>query len=120
MDESTALRGSLEPDLWVEVLGPLRVWRRGTEVAINGRKERRVLAVLAAAGGGVVGVDELVEALWCDDPPRTAERGVHAFVARLRGALEPARGHRAPPAVVVTEGHAYRLVVDGDTVDALR
>src|SRR5262249_33088512 len=32
MDVSTSLNGVPEPDLWVEVLGPLRVWRRGTEV----------------------------------------------------------------------------------------
>ena len=72
MDASTPLDGVPGGVLGVQVLGPVRVTRDGLEVAIHGRKERRVLAVLVAAAGDPVSVDELVEALWFDEPPRTA------------------------------------------------
>ena len=45
-----------------------------------------------AGAGDVVSVDALVDAVWGETPPRTAERTVHAYIARLRRALEP--GHR--------------------------
>src|SRR5215831_17376523 len=96
-------------ELTVSVIGPLQVLRAGRVVEVGGRKERRVLAVLAAAGGRAVTVDEMIEALWGDEPPRTAERGVHAFVARLRRTLEPDRRRGASSEAVVTEGRGYRL-----------
>jgi DNA-binding SARP family transcriptional activator len=43
-----------------------------------------VLAVLAAHGNGVVGVDTLVEALWGDQPPTTARGTLSSYVSRLR------------------------------------
>jgi DNA-binding SARP family transcriptional activator/class 3 adenylate cyclase/WD40 repeat protein/KaiC/GvpD/RAD55 family RecA-like ATPase len=104
----------------VEVLGQLRATRAGRVLDIGGTKEQRVLAVLAAARGDVVLVDELVEALWSTSPPRTAERSVHAYVARLRKAVEPSRERGAPPRVIVTEGRGYRLILEPDFLDSLR
>ena len=100
------------------MFGPLRAARGGRELDLGGPKERRVLAVLVASGGDVVTVDELIEALWGDDPPRTAERSVHAYIARLRKALEPSRHRGAPPRVLVTEGRGYRFSIVGDALDS--
>jgi DNA-binding SARP family transcriptional activator/WD40 repeat protein/KaiC/GvpD/RAD55 family RecA-like ATPase len=106
--------------LTVDVLGQLRAMRAGRMLDIGGTKEQRVLAVLAAARGDVVLVDELVEALWASSPPRTAERSVHAYVARLRKAIEPSRERGAPPRFIVTEGRGYRLTLGEELLDSVR
>jgi DNA-binding SARP family transcriptional activator/class 3 adenylate cyclase/WD40 repeat protein len=106
--------------LTVAVLGSLRAERGGRELDIGGPKERRVLSVLAAASGNAVGVDELIEALWASDPPRTAERSVQAYVARLRKVLEPSRNRGAPPRVIVNDGRGYRLALSRDALDSTR
>jgi DNA-binding SARP family transcriptional activator/WD40 repeat protein len=70
------------------VLGPLEVIDdRGEPLPIAGSKERTVLASLIARSGRVVRADDLVEELWGDDPPRTAERTLVSYVSRLRRAL---------------------------------
>ena len=72
----------------------------GRELALGGPKEQRVLAVLAAAAlGHSVTVDELVEALWADHPPR------HGGTQRARctspgcGARSSRPARRRPPRV---------------------
>jgi DNA-binding SARP family transcriptional activator len=102
------------------VLGPLEVAEHGTPVAVGGPKERTVLAVLLARANGVVSLDALVDAVWSGRPPRTAERTVAAYVARLRAVVEPARVKGGSPSVLVSVGGGYRLEVDADAVDALR
>ncbi len=82
--------------------------------------ERRLLLVLLAHAGEAVSVDRLVDALWGETPPRSAERTLHAYVARLRRLLEPGRARGADPATIVTSGRGYRLVVAGSQVDAAR
>jgi DNA-binding SARP family transcriptional activator len=59
------------------VLGPLEVVADGGDLLpIAGSKERAVLAFLLARGGRVVSVDDLIEELWGEHPPRTAEKTV--------------------------------------------
>ena len=78
-----------EHRLAFRVLGPLEVLDGDRPVAVGGAKERLVLALLLARVNSAVSVDALIEAVWGDRPPRTAERTVHAYVARLRRTLEP-------------------------------
>ena len=73
------------------VLGPFLVRRDGEAVQVGGRQERTVLAHLLARANAVVPVAALVESLWGDDPPPSAERSLQAHVARLRRAFEPDR-----------------------------
>ena len=62
-------------------------------------------------------IDALVDAVW-DHPPRSAERTLQAYVARLAG-LEPGRpGSQSPGAR--TAGAGYRLRVGDRQLDALR
>ena len=53
----------------VDVLGPLRLRVDGRSVDVRGPKRRAVLALLALAEGRTVTVDQVVDALWPDDPP---------------------------------------------------
>jgi WD40 repeat protein/DNA-binding SARP family transcriptional activator/energy-coupling factor transporter ATP-binding protein EcfA2 len=102
------------------VLGPLEIERDGRVVAVGGPKERLVLAVLIAGTGTVVSVDALVDAVWGERPPRTAERTIHAYIARLRRALEPRHQPGGMPTVIETVGRGYRLAIDPDQLDAGR
>ena len=102
----------------VGVLGPLRVADVAGEVRLPGAKERTLLAVLAAHADQVVAPDDLVDALWPDEPPRTAIRTLQVYIARLRSAL--ARDDSTASSVIVTAGRGYRLAVDPMAVDANR
>ena len=71
----------------VRLLGPLEVVDgTGQRVAVGGGKERTVLAVLAVHANEVVSLDRVADALWGDEPPRTAAKTVQAYVSRLRRA----------------------------------
>jgi WD40 repeat protein/DNA-binding SARP family transcriptional activator/class 3 adenylate cyclase len=102
------------------VLGSLDVLDGDRPVAVGGAKERRVLALLLARVNSPVSVDALVDAVWGDRPPRTAERTVHAYVARLRRTLEPRRPRGEPSTLVATVGRGYELRLDAAQLDAAR
>lgn len=94
------------------VLGPLEVRSSGQPVRISGRKPRLLLATLLLDAGRVVGADQLVEVLWPERPPRSAQANVRTYVSSLRsdltGAGEPAggllRGDGSGYAIDVPEG----------------
>lgn len=66
------------------VLGPLRVDHDGDAVVVKGDTQRRILAALLARPGRPVGVSELVDMLWPDNPPSNAVRNVRSYVAKLK------------------------------------
>lgn len=103
------------------VIGPLEVRTDDlAPVAVPGAKERLLLAVLAAAAPGVVGVDRLLDTLWDGAPPVTARKSLQAHVVRLRSALEPDRPKGSTGRYVVRRGPGYALAVGREAVDALR
>ncbi|WP_326618761.1 winged helix-turn-helix domain-containing protein [Streptomyces decoyicus] len=88
------------------------------EVALGPPKQRAVLGLLASRAGDVVGVDNVVDAVWGSVAPQTASNGVHTYVAGLRRALDPGRGRRAASAVLSSESGGYCLRLDPADVDA--
>ncbi|WP_225755437.1 BTAD domain-containing putative transcriptional regulator [Actinotalea sp. Marseille-Q4924] len=102
----------------VSVLGTMRVSVGDGTVEVPGRRERTLLARLVASVGHMVPTDDLVDALWGDDPPRTAAKSLQTVVLRLRDAIEPERGR--PPRLLVTDGPGYRLTLDPSAIDAER
>ncbi|MEV8528840.1 BTAD domain-containing putative transcriptional regulator [Streptomyces sp. NPDC052000] len=104
--------------LRIQLLGPVRTWRNGVEVALGPPKQRAVLGLLASRAGDVVGVENVVDAVWGSVAPQTAANGVHTYVAGLRRALEPGRGRRAAGAVLSSESGGYCLRLDPAAVDA--
>ncbi|MER5546347.1 BTAD domain-containing putative transcriptional regulator [Streptomyces sp. NPDC002589] len=104
--------------LRIQLLGPVRAWRGGVEVALGPPKQRAVLALLASRAGDVVGVENVADAVWGHAVPQTAANGVHTYVAGLRRALEPGRGRRAASAVLGSQSGGYCLRVDPADVDA--
>jgi DNA-binding SARP family transcriptional activator/WD40 repeat protein/type II secretory pathway predicted ATPase ExeA len=111
----------LEPEergLSFRVLGSVEVVDARGPVSVGGPKERLVLAHLLARANTVVSLDALVEGVWAGEPPRSAERTLHAYVARLRKALEPPRAQGEAPSLLVTVGRGYRLELGPDQLDA--
>ncbi|SEF94193.1 DNA-binding transcriptional activator of the SARP family [Nonomuraea solani] len=69
------------------VLGPVEVRRDGNAVPVVGEKQRTLLALLVLRAGQVVPHDELLHALWGDDPPGAGRRALHNHVWSLRRLL---------------------------------
>ena len=101
------------------VLGPVRVTRSGTPLALGGPQQRAVLAFLVMEAGSVVSVRRLADALWAERPPAASLTTVQTYVCHLREILEPGRGRGAPGHVLVTESGGYRLQADDGSVDAV-
>lgn len=99
----------------VAVLGPPELRVDGRAVVPPGPKQRVLLATLAAETGRVVSTARLVEALWDDDPPRSAEHSIQQHVSVIRKQLEAA-GVADPVAVLATRPPGYVLVVDRSDV----
>ncbi len=99
--------------MWFAVLGSLEVRRGDAVVPIGGARQRTLLAALLAAGGDVVSVDWLTDALWGDRAPADPRNALQTSVARLRGVL----GAEVP---LVTASPGYALRVGSDEVDARR
>jgi len=83
------------------ILGPLEARRDGAEVALGGRIQRAVLALLLLEAGRVVSIDRIADELYAGDTPATAVTQVHRQISELRRALgEAAIETRAPGYVV--------------------
>ncbi|MFF3889315.1 BTAD domain-containing putative transcriptional regulator [Streptomyces sp. NPDC001914] len=99
------------------LLGPLRAWRGGTELALGPPQQKAVLAVLLLRRGRAVGVAELVDGVWGHAPPAGAVPVLRTYVSRLRKLLEPGRTPGAPPRLVVSIGDGYALRTEEITCD---
>ncbi|SDI63788.1 AfsR/SARP family transcriptional regulator [Nonomuraea jiangxiensis] len=106
--------------MWFAVLGQLQVLRGEREVGLGGPQQRALLALLLAAGGRPVGLEDLVDGLWGQDPPDTALNVLYRNVGMLRRALEPDLGAREAGRWLRRAAGGYQLVVDATSADLLR
>jgi DNA-binding SARP family transcriptional activator len=93
-----------EPALWLQLVGGFAVYRGDRPQPasqVGSRKARALLELLAVERGRVVSVDQVVEALWGEAPPRRPADNVSTLVSRLRAALGPG--------TVVGDRAGYRL-----------
>jgi predicted ATPase/DNA-binding SARP family transcriptional activator len=95
----------------VRVLGPVDLIADGVAVELPAM-QRRLLAALAAANGGVRSLDELADALWGESPPSSWRKLLQQYVSQLRRAASPAG------VPIVTTADGYRLDVESVQVDA--
>src|SRR5215472_17697370 len=94
----------------IGILGPVEL--RGP-VQLGGAMERRLLAALAVHRGEAVSAASLVDALWDDDPPRTAAKTLQNYVLRVRRAMAGVAGLS-----IVTQPSGYCLQAPPGMVDA--
>lgn len=104
----------------VRVLGDIEAVVGGTVADLGGRKPRTLLALLVAAEGRPVAVEQLVDEIWGDDVPGRVEASLQSYVARLRRSLEPERGVRRPAERLRTHAGGYSLDVGDGDVDVRR
>jgi DNA-binding SARP family transcriptional activator/tetratricopeptide (TPR) repeat protein len=97
------------------ILGPLEVRDHGVLVPIPRPRLRAALVLLLLHAGKPVGVDQLVDGLWGDEPPRTARGQVHTVISGLRQVL-PTRA----AGDLSLEGSGYRLLVADGALDSER
>ncbi|MEV6940421.1 BTAD domain-containing putative transcriptional regulator [Streptomyces sp. NPDC051172] len=69
------------------VLGPLSAEMDGHALPLGPLKQRIVLAALLCHANSPVSVEFLTEAVWDDDPPRTARKNLQLYVSTLRKML---------------------------------
>jgi DNA-binding SARP family transcriptional activator len=97
------------------ILGPLEVRRDGRTLRLGSVKHRMLLAKLLLRANQVVSTDELIDAIWGDDPPATVRQSLQNHIAALRKAIE-----LASPAMLVTREPGYLLRVTDAQVDLRR
>jgi DNA-binding SARP family transcriptional activator len=79
------------------ILGPLEVIEDGRALDIGGQKQRALLAVLLLHANEPVSTGLLIEALWEDGPPETAQKALQVYVSQLRKIVGRERLETRPP-----------------------
>lgn len=69
------------------VLGPLEVHTPAGARSVTGHRQRALLAALLTRTGHTVAVADLIDSMWPQQPPRTAEHTLHTHISRLRTTL---------------------------------
>ncbi|MEV1080696.1 AfsR/SARP family transcriptional regulator [Streptomyces sp. NPDC050211] len=80
----------------IALLGPLGARIGQASVVPSAAKPRKVLALLGLHCGRPVSVSTLVDELWEDRPPRSAEATLHTYVKQLRRLIAHALELNAP------------------------
>ncbi len=100
------------------ILGSLEVLDdQGRPIPLGGQRERVLLAALLLEANRVVSADQLIEALWGDDPPTTASNTLQVHVSKLRKKLVDRVGSEGP---LHTEPPGYVLRVGKGELDSER
>src|ERR1700749_916060 len=84
-------------------------WYGDQELPVGQPRQKAVLGILAMRANRVISRGELVDAVWGQDPPASAEGGIYTYVAGLRRVIEPNRSLRGPGRVLVSSGAGYVL-----------
>ncbi|WP_433724175.1 BTAD domain-containing putative transcriptional regulator [Actinoplanes sp. CA-051413] len=104
----------------LRLLGPVRAWRDETELPLGSARRAAVLAVLALHAGHAVSRQQLITALWGEEPPASAVGNVYTYVSTLRQVLEPGRDRWAAGQLLTSGGGTYCLHVRKQDVDVFR
>jgi DNA-binding SARP family transcriptional activator/pimeloyl-ACP methyl ester carboxylesterase len=94
------------------ILGPLEVRDGNREVRLRGGKQRALLALLLLNVNRTLALDRIIDRLWGEDVPETAQKMVQVYVSSLRKVLPPGTLHTRPP--------GYALVLDQEQLDLHR
>ncbi|MFD1048709.1 winged helix-turn-helix domain-containing protein [Kibdelosporangium lantanae] len=104
----------MKNSLTVRILGPTEVVGPTGPAVLTGTRQRALVALLALNAGNVVTASRLVDAMYGENPPRTAIRTVQSHLARVRQAFDQC----GLPNAVITKDPGYVLAVPRSQVDA--
>ncbi|WP_238005922.1 BTAD domain-containing putative transcriptional regulator [Dactylosporangium sp. AC04546] len=105
------------PSPYLQILGPLRIWRDGAELDAGPRQQAYLLALLLARAGRPTRTSELIDLIWGDDVPSSALNVLHKYVGALRRLLEPLLPIRETGSFLHRRGNAYLLAAGPATLD---
>jgi DNA-binding SARP family transcriptional activator len=91
------------------ILGPLEAINEAGPVELTGGKQKALLALLLLHADRVVAVDGIVDDLWGDEVPESAQKMVQIFISQLRKQL--------PQGLIQTRAPGYRVDLDGHSLD---
>ncbi|HEV8100071.1 MAG TPA: BTAD domain-containing putative transcriptional regulator, partial [Gaiellaceae bacterium] len=94
------------------ILGPLEVREAQREVRLRGGKQRALLALLLVNANRTLAIDRIVDELWGEAVPDSAQKMVQIYVSKLRKVLAAGMLHTRPP--------GYSLQLEPDDVDLHR
>ena len=93
------------------ILGPLEVRDGEKTIRLGAAKQRALLGVLLLHANEIVSTAHLIDELWGERPPATAENLVQGYVYALRKQLGDG--------LVETQAPGYRLIVEPQSLDLL-
>ena len=96
------------------ILGPLEIAHGAKVVALPGRRQRALLALLLLSANEIVSSDRLIEELWGEQSPESGRAALKVRVSQLRKALGPAGK------LVQTRAPGYVLRIESDQLDLFR
>jgi DNA-binding SARP family transcriptional activator/predicted transcriptional regulator len=100
------------------VLGPLDVTSGTHNVTPTAPKLREILALLVVQNGRTVTISDLIDEIWGQTPPVTAQSTLQTYIYKLRKSLE-GKG-LGDGSVVVTRPNGYTLQVPDGDIDVHR
>lgn len=104
----------------IRLLGPLQAWQDDTELVLGSGNRTAVLSFLALHANHAVTREQLIAALWGDEPPASATGNLYTYISSLRQILDPCRHRWSAGQVLTSGGGTYRLRVRKQDVDAFR
>lgn len=109
-----SVRSEWESLVEFELLGPLVVRVDGREIDTGPPKQRALLAVLLLSANEMVSVDQMIDAVWGESPPRTVEHSIQVYISSLRNVLAETG------AEIETRAPGYILRTEPESIDILR
>jgi class 3 adenylate cyclase len=94
------------------ILGPLEVRDGDRELRLRAGKERALLALLLVNANRTLAINRIVDDLWGEDAPESAQKMVQIQVSKLRKVL--------PPGLLQTRPPGYSLQLAPDDIDLHR
>ncbi|MET8089586.1 BTAD domain-containing putative transcriptional regulator [Micromonospora sp. NPDC005220] len=101
----------------IQLLGGLSVQLLARELDLGTPKQQAVFAMLAVQPGQLVTLNDLIDELWPDGPPRSAVANVRTYAANLRRTFEACESGRG---VIVRQQSGYRLALGPEVIDVFR
>lgn len=103
----------------IRLLGPMKVVVAGRSVPLP-EKPRTLLAMLAVEPNRTLSAERLIDGLWGEAPPRTANKTLQTYVFQLRRALGSTGDVGPAEPRIETDGAGYQLRIDVQAIDARR
>lgn len=96
-------------------MGPLSVDADSGPVELGPPKQRMVLAILLLRANEVVSSEQIVDLVWGDRPPKTAEHSVQIYISELRKAFSEA----GEDGLIETKSPGYVIYLPESSIDVL-